>query len=194
MNCCFRVDSTEVPTGGACCSIIWWRRLPSGVGICSHHYLSMISVQYLFLCLFSHSHNHSLTALQPLRSRVVVRKTSEKHFWNWVQRATRSWLVRGLELSQHEQSGKRCGRWRPSQGWKFRCADHCYLSAALSLEVCGEVWKSELWKPFLQFSYDSRIPCKSIYVCQYIDFSKEMIYICHLFLRGGSYICRWFSF
>lgn len=193
MNCCFRVDSTEVPTGGTC-SIIWRRRLPSGVGICSHHYLSVISVNIYFY-VYSHIHTHSLTAVQLLRSRVVVvRKTSGKRFWNWAQRATRSWLVRGPELPQHEQSGNRCGRWRPFSGMEGFDVQTSATCLSVSLEVCDEVWKSGLWKPFLRFSYNSRIHYKNIYVCQYIDFSKEMIYICHLFLQGGSYICRWFSF
>lgn len=147
-----------------------------------------ISVQYIFIFILTFTHTHSLTALQLLRSRVVIRKTSEKHFWNWVQRVTRSWLVRGLELSQHEQSGNKGGRCRPfswMEGFDVQTSATCL---SISLEVCDEVWKSELWKPFLWFSYDSRIHYKNIYVGQYRDFSKEMIYNCHRFLRGGSYI------
>lgn len=80
MNCCFKVDSTEVPTGVTWCSIIWWRRLPSGVGISSHPYLPVISVQYMFLCLFSHSHTHSLASSPAVKEQSGGQE--DISFWN----------------------------------------------------------------------------------------------------------------
>lgn len=184
-----------MPTGVTWYSIIWWRRLPSGVGICSHPYLPVISVQYIFLCSFSHSHTHSLTASQAIKEQSGGQE--DISIWNWVQRFTRSWLVREeVKIFFWTWAFTAWTKWKrvagvvPSHGWKVSM---CYLSVNL---FGGQWWGLEIWtlKTFLQFSYDGRIHYKNIYICQYIDFSKEVIYNCHRFLRGGSYICRWLSF
>lgn len=133
--------------------------------------------------------------LQLLRSRVVVRKTSVfgtefkgSPGVDWWEKREKYFLNLSFQSMNKVETG--VAGVAPSHGWKVSM---CYLSVNL---FGGLWWGLEIWtlKTFLRFSYDSRIHYKNIYVCQYIDFSKEVIYNRHQFLRGGSYICRWLSF
>lgn len=142
MNCCFKVDSTEVQTGVTWCSIIWWRRLPSGVGICSHPYLSVISVQYIFMFILT------FTDTFFDRSPAVKEQSGG-------QEDIREVFLELSSKGHQELTGERTWAFTAWTKWKqvwqvsplltdgrFWCADQCYLSVNL---FGGLWWGLEIW-------------------------------------------------